>query len=157
MVHFGPAPLLKGETVSSKPSLEQMSPKLDSIARCIERIESKQPFSVQKLESDFDLQDIISVNLERAIQQAVDVATMILSRGAYPTPGNMADCFPLLEKTGWIDSTVAERMVKAVGFRNVMVHEYEKMNWAIVHRIATEHLKDLKNFGAQVIQKAAEK
>jgi hypothetical protein len=41
---------------------------------------------------------------------------------------------------------------KAIGFRNIMIHEYEKVNWAIVYRIATQHLDDLKNFGAQVMR-----
>ena len=41
--------------------------KLDSPARCIHRIESKRPASVEDLVADIDLQDILSVNLERAV------------------------------------------------------------------------------------------
>lgn len=108
------------------------------------------------LENDFDLQDIISVNLERAVQQSVDIATMILSHGNQPMPGNMADCFPALAKLQWITPPIADRMTKAVGFRNVMVHEYEKVNWSIVYRIAHDHLDDLKHFGKQVTEKTSQ-
>ena len=45
-----------------------LAPKLDALARCLARIESKSPFTLERLRSDADLQDIISVNLERAIQ-----------------------------------------------------------------------------------------
>ncbi len=37
-------------------------------------------------------------------------------------------------------------MRKAVGFRNIAIHEYEKINWAIVYSIATERLSDFKVF-----------
>lgn len=41
--------------------------KLDSLSRCVIRIESKRPADARELVSDIDLQDIISVNLERAV------------------------------------------------------------------------------------------
>jgi hypothetical protein len=38
--------------------------KLDSLFRCVMRIESKQPISKEVLADDLDLQDIIAINLE---------------------------------------------------------------------------------------------
>ncbi len=51
--------------------------KFDSLRRCLERIESKKPFQLEDLESNFDLQDIVSINLERAVQNSVDIASII--------------------------------------------------------------------------------
>lgn len=42
--------------------------KLESLRRCIERIHDKQPLSAKELETDFDKQDIVSLNLSRAVQ-----------------------------------------------------------------------------------------
>ena len=53
--------------------------KIERIRRCITRVESKCPTSVDQLGDDYDLQDIISVNLERAIQSCVDIATHIIA------------------------------------------------------------------------------
>ena len=50
--------------------------KLDSLARCIRRIESKRPRTIEELNSDIDLQDILSVNLERAVQLCVTSGRM---------------------------------------------------------------------------------
>jgi len=36
--------------------------KLESLRRCLWRIESKQPFTVKQLTNDFDLQDICTSN-----------------------------------------------------------------------------------------------
>ena len=50
--------------------------KLESLRRCIVRIEEKRPVSVEILKTDYDIQDIISLNLERAIQISVDIGSL---------------------------------------------------------------------------------
>jgi uncharacterized protein YutE (UPF0331/DUF86 family) len=34
-----------------------------------------------------------------------------------------------------------------------MIHEYEKINWAIVYKIVTIHLQDFRQFSKQIIEK----
>ncbi len=41
--------------------------KLERLRRCVQRIEHKRPPTLAALAADVDLQDILSVNLERAI------------------------------------------------------------------------------------------
>jgi len=48
--------------------------KIESLRRCLSRIEEKCPSSVKELEADVDLQDIITLNLTRAVQLSVDIA-----------------------------------------------------------------------------------
>lgn len=42
--------------------------KLESLRRCIKRIQDKTPQAYEELVDDYDLQDIITINLERAVQ-----------------------------------------------------------------------------------------
>ena len=42
--------------------------KLESLRRCVRRIEAKTPAGPEALHEDLDLQDIIVLNLERAVQ-----------------------------------------------------------------------------------------
>lgn len=42
---------------------------------------------------------------------------------------------------------------KAVGFRNMAVHNYDVINWNIVHSIATNHLADFSAFARVVATK----
>jgi uncharacterized protein YutE (UPF0331/DUF86 family) len=39
---------------------------------------------------------------------------------------------------------------KSVGFRNIAVHNYEAINWQIVHNIVSEHLQDFTEFAKAV-------
>jgi uncharacterized protein YutE (UPF0331/DUF86 family) len=139
--------------VSSKLKISSLSPQLDTIARCIERIESKRPFSEKDLKEQFDLQDIVSINLERVVQAALNIAAMIIARSSSAAPLESAQYFEVLKDMKWIDSATCERMKKAVGFRNLMVHEYEKVDWAIVYKVATIHLDDFRKFSSQIIKK----
>ena len=53
--------------------------KLVSLQRCMERIRQKTPANAQQLAEDFDLQDILILNLQRAVQISIDIATSILA------------------------------------------------------------------------------
>lgn len=126
--------------------------KLESLRRCVKRVEDKTPATYQELVDDYDLQDIIVLNLERAVQISVDICLHIISDLEIPPPETMAETFKVLEKVEVLDQAVAERMSKAVGFRNTAVHAYQELDWHIVFKIATSHLDDFKGFARQVLE-----
>lgn len=49
-----------------------------------------------------------------------------------------------------IDAALSTRLKKAVGFRNIGIHNYEAINWEIVFSIVTEHIDDFKDFARAV-------
>ena len=124
-----------------------VSAKLESLRRCIERVRERTPASVQALQTDHDAQDILCLNLERAVQICVDIAAHIVSDGASVVPDTMAACFDTLYSQGVISETLSGRMRRAVGFRNISVHAYQTLDWAVVYAIATERLEDFLEFG----------
>jgi uncharacterized protein YutE (UPF0331/DUF86 family) len=126
--------------------------KLDSLQRCLARIVSKTPSSVEVLQKDLDLQDIIALNLERAVQVCVDIAAHILATSNDPPPATMSQSFDRLLALDVIEEETALRMRNAIGFRNISVHEYQKIDWLIVYRIITEHLEDFRDFARQVFE-----
>ncbi|MDQ7001622.1 MAG: hypothetical protein Q9N02_02895, partial [Ghiorsea sp.] len=48
--------------------------KLESLRRCLSRIVDKCPADAGSLANDMDLQDILTLNLTRAVQLSVDLA-----------------------------------------------------------------------------------
>ncbi len=130
---------------------EQITPKLDSLARCLSRIESKYPLSESVLRENADTLDVVSLNLERAVQQCVDICVMVLTGLNQRLPGSMAQGFSSLSDLHVITTETADRMRKAVAFRNVAVHEYTRMDLEIVSAICTQHLRDFRAFAREVI------
>jgi uncharacterized protein YutE (UPF0331/DUF86 family) len=125
--------------------------KIESLRKCIARIEEKRPADSSILHSDLDLQDIISVNLERAVQQCVDIAAIIIADTENPPPATMSSSFTMLAEYGYIDHDLSENLRSAVGFRNIAVHEYYKIDWEIVFSIISNSLDDFRKFAAVVM------
>jgi uncharacterized protein YutE (UPF0331/DUF86 family) len=104
------------------------------------------PATADQLAKDIDAQDIISLNLSRAVQLCVDLALHRLSTTGQTTPATMGAAFDELAQIGTINTDLAQRMKSAVGFRNLAVHQYEAMDWRIVHAICTKYLEDFRTF-----------
>ena len=127
--------------------------KVETLRRCLHRIEEKtQNVTVDQFVADLDRQDIVAVNLERAIQACVDVAAHIVSRHSQSVPPTMAETIASLEQLQVVSSATSERLQKAVAFRNIAVHEYRRLDWRIVFSLATQHLGDFRDFAREVSQ-----
>lgn len=130
---------------------ELVTSKLESLARCVQRLQTKTPPSLDRLKEDVDSQDIIAVNLERAVQLCVDMALHWISdHRAIPVPETMAEAFQVLASHHVLSEPVALELVSAVGFRNLSVHAYDKINWEIVWAILTKHLDVFPRFAAEI-------
>jgi uncharacterized protein YutE (UPF0331/DUF86 family) len=129
---------------------EVVSSKIESLRRCIQRIKEKTPATAEALLEDNDLQDIICINLERAVQVCVDLASHIIAESDMPAASSMAESFGQLQTLGILPSDLASRMKKAVGFRNIAVHAYQQINWKIVYAIITTRLSDFIDYARAV-------
>lgn len=124
--------------------------KIDSLYRCIQRIDNKCPDSSEQLKADLDLQDVIVLNISRAVQLCVDIAAHLLAQSPLPVPSTMGETFQALSRMGVIDEELAIRLRKSVGFRNLAVHNYHDLNWDIVFAVASKNLADFKSFATRV-------
>lgn len=129
---------------------EVVEQKLESLRRCLWRIQTKCPAEPATLIKDIDLQDIISLNLSRAVQVSVDIAAHLIVGMDVPPSDTMEQTFDLLAQEGLLTNELASRLKKAVGFRNIAVHNYESINWEIVHGIVKFHLGDFSEFAKVV-------
>lgn len=128
--------------------------KAESLRRCIVRVQTKCPPTLQALEADMDAQDVVVLNLSRAVQLCVDMAMHRLAGENTPTPQTMGESFEALAKLGIIDAALCTRLRGAVGFRNLAVHSYNSISWAVVFSIANEHLDDFRAFARVMLSVA---
>jgi len=135
---------------------EVVEQKLESLRRCLRRIETKCPADAATLAVDMDLQDIVSLNLSRAVQISVDIGAHLIAGMEVQPPDTMGQTFDLLAQEGVLNIELANSLKKAVGFRNIAVHSYESINWEIVHSIVKYHLSDFSAF-AKVVAMRLEK
>ena len=120
--------------------------KLESLRKCLDRIELKKTKTLEDLIQDIDTQDIIALNLERSVQLCVDIANHVLSSLDDAPAMSMAESFERLSEKKIIPDELGKNLKKAVGFRNLSVHAYDKIDWQLVWNILEENLTDLVRF-----------
>jgi uncharacterized protein YutE (UPF0331/DUF86 family) len=118
--------------------------KKESIERCIRQIRlyyglpSDLPFEKDQLK-----QDAIALNLQRMAEQAIDMANHVIKKRRLGLPKESRESFEILAREGIIPDALADKLKGMVGFRNIMVHEYQKLDLEIMIDVIERRLDDL--------------
>lgn len=126
--------------------------KAANIERCIERVREEYQGFEQELLTNFTKQDAILMNIQRACEAAIDMATHVARIRKLGVPQGSRDSFALLEKTGLIDSSSSKKLQSMVGFRNIAVHNYTQLDFKIVEAIINERLNDVLAFSQNMVK-----
>ncbi|MFB6159087.1 MAG: DUF86 domain-containing protein [Candidatus Nanohalobium sp.] len=86
-------------------------------------------------------------NLVRKISSAaIDIASRIISLEGGGRPDTYAEYFRELESRDVIDSDLRKRLEEMARFRNLIVHQYHKIDSEELERIIEEDLDDVREF-----------
>ena len=125
--------------------------KVETLERCLARIaEVRERLALQPM----DIQDITVLNLQRAVQAMIDLAAHVVSQEGLGLADSLGASFSLLERAGVIGAELAERLRRMTGFRNVAVHEYRRLDPAVLEGIVRERLEDLRSFAATIVERS---
>lgn len=121
------------------------------IENCIKRINSVYDGNLETLK-DFNKQDIIVLNLQRACQAVIDIAMHIISVRNLGAPQSGKGAFTILQENNIINEKTAKQMQGMIGFRNIAVHEYQELDLNILKNILDEHLEELREFAREILK-----
>lgn len=86
-----------------------------------------------------------------AIEDALSVANHVIASEGLRSPTDHADAFAVLRDAEIVDASLAERLQAMARFRNLLVHEYARVDDARVHGFIREDLEDLERFGEAIL------
>ena len=129
--------------------------KAGAIKRHCKRITDKSGVDVEVFKNDLDRQESVLFNLLMAIQNCIDIAAHIVSEEGYGVPGSSNELFYMLEEHNLIDRPLTEKMVQAIGLRNLIAHEYGTIDLEKIHHISKEDIKDLDAFIKSILGKVS--
>jgi uncharacterized protein YutE (UPF0331/DUF86 family) len=125
--------------------------KAQIIERCIRRINDEYAGDPSNL-SNITRQDSIVLNLQRACEAAIALAMHQVAEKGWGIPNTSREAFDILAANGVLEISLAARLKAMVGFRNIAIHDYQKMNLDILQEIITKHLSDLIQFANILIK-----
>lgn len=126
--------------------------KIASIERCVKRAQEEYEGAGDNFDADFTKQDAAILNLLRACEQSIDLANHIIKIKKLGVPQSSRESFSLLSQGGLITSEQEKTLKAMVGFRNIAVHNYTKLDVNVIRTIIRDHLGDLKSFCQTVLK-----
>lgn len=110
-------------------------------------LESVQVYDADRFVQDPFIHGTAERNLHLAIECLMDIGNHVISDRGYPKPENYADIFRILAERGVIPKDLFQELVGMASFRNVLVHDYLRLDRKRVYQILGEKLPSLKNMG----------
>ncbi|WP_299729346.1 DUF86 domain-containing protein [uncultured Endozoicomonas sp.] len=116
------------------------------IGRSLKRVAEEYHGKEGTIATDFAQQDSVILNIQRVCQAVQDIANRVIRLKQLGVPKSARESFSLLADSKTIPPELAETLTKMVGFRNIAVHEYQKLNIDILRAVIDKHLSELKKF-----------
>lgn len=126
--------------------------KAATVERCVARAREEYAASPD-FATDFTRQDAAVLNIQRACEACLDMGQHLIRRDRLGLPQSARDVFALLAQAGWIDTALQDTMQRMVGFRNIAVHDYQKLLLPILLSVVTMHLNDFLRFTTAILKK----
>ena len=97
-------------------------------------------------------QRFVERTLHLACECCLDISAHIVSRMGFREAGDNKDLFLILFENHVISESICTVMVKMAKFRNIVVHDYARIDPEIVIGILSKNLRDLKSFAKEIFQ-----
>lgn len=110
------------------------------------------PTRLSVLERDPILQNACLHLLQTAVEICLDMANHCIADEGWRAPSSAREAFQVLSEQGVISKPLLQVCQQMAGFRNIVVHMYEKVELADVYAILRHHLRDFSAF-AQALRK----
>ena len=125
---------------------ETLAEKGAAVERHLARVAARLPERPEELEPLTDAADTVVLHLWQATQIVIDLAVSACVRLRLGAPATYADAFRSLQSAGHLEPEIADRLIRAAAFRNVVAHEYGWPDLARVHEAAQRGPADLRAF-----------
>lgn len=125
---------------------ETLAEKSAALERHLARVAGRLPAQPEDLKPMTDAADVVVLHLWQATQIAIDLAVSACVRLKLGAPTTYADAFRSLQVAGHLSPELADRLIRAAAFRNVVAHEYGRLDLARVHEAAGRGPADLRTF-----------
>lgn len=106
---------------------------------------------VEAYARDWKVQRIVERTLQMMVEICADIAGHIIAQEGLRVPASVADSFRSLAEGGALPAELLPRMERMAGFRNVVVHQYDAVDGAIVVAILRGHLGDFEQFRDAIV------
>jgi len=125
--------------------------KISELAEYQQQLQEFKGITVRQYRDDWKKQRIVERTLQMMIETCLDMANHLIADQGYRVPVSYADIFKVLGENKVLGKKLADRLEKMAKFRNVLVHQYEKIEAEIIVGLLKKNLGDFNQFKKAVV------
>jgi uncharacterized protein YutE (UPF0331/DUF86 family) len=126
--------------------IEVVKQRLNQLSISLKKIERYKDISLDEFLEDGIIQDVVEYNLFIVINMMIDIATHIVVDNGMGNPETLGGAFIFLNKEKYLNDEETKTYRNMVGLRNILSHDYLKIDKGIVFNVLKENLVDIKKF-----------
>mgnify|MGYP005837705251 CR=1 FL=1 len=107
--------------------------------------------SFQQYIEDIRLKKAVERSLQVAIEACLDIGRHIIAEEGFRYPEDNKDVFQILAEEGIVPRTLLPALLDMVRFRNLMVHDYARIDDAKVYAILKRNLGDFDAYARAIV------
>ena len=119
--------------------------KISAVKKYLDILKRYKKYSREEIEHNVDIRGAVERYLYLVAQATIDLAEAVVAYKKFRKPTSMSETFSILNEEGIIPLELSENLIKMTGFRNVMAHDYETINYDIVYDVLHDKLNQIKN------------
>lgn len=127
-------------------AVDKIYARIESLKEYVSILADLQNVSLSELEKDPIKKGALERYLQLAIEACVDIAEILISDQRLRTPQTAREAIEILGERGILDESFTKEFSKAVGFRNILIHDYIKIDYKMVLKNLKNNLSDFHKF-----------
>jgi uncharacterized protein YutE (UPF0331/DUF86 family) len=126
--------------------------KAATIERCVRRAREEYDKDRLTFAQDITRQDAAILNIQRSCEACLDMGHHLIRKEKLGLPQSARDIFAILVQAKVIPEKLGIELQAMVGFRNIAVHDYQKLLLPIAEKILAEKLDGLLEFSQHLVR-----
>jgi len=127
--------------------MSRINDKIKEIERYLQELNEIIPSDYEEYVSNLEKKAACERYFEKIVEAVIDLVFLVIKDKNLKMPEDEESSFSILSNQNIISEELAKRLRSAKGMRNIIAHEYGKIDDEIVFEALTEQLeKDTKDF-----------
>lgn len=131
-------------------AIDKINSRLEALKEYLKILKSLKGITGQELVNNIDKRAKAERYFQLAIEACIDIAELIISDQRLPAPKTGRETIEILGKEGIIDKKLAEDFAPAIGFRNILIHDYLEIDYDQVADKINNRLGDFEKFAQEI-------
>lgn len=135
----------------SQPDRAIVDSRLESLREALAALEDLRDVTLEEYRADAVRRSAIERLLCRLVETAAGINAHLASRLLGEAPADYHDSFVKAAQIGALEASFGGEIARSAGLRNRIVHEYEKVDHAVVHAAIPIALEQYRRYLRQIL------